>query len=167
MFRVEVENKPMEPSNGDEPTYGIEDLALKGGVSRRTVRYYVQRGLLSAPTGTGRGPHYNAEHLATLIQIRQLQEQGVSLSEIPSRLRQGSIDPLQPGPVPFPVPAPYPSPLPQPRWPPPPAVEPARSVWTRIVLSDGVELHVRGRNDPLDSLRLARAVEALRSILGL
>jgi hypothetical protein len=29
-----------------EPRYGIDELAERGGVSRRTVRYYVQRGLL-------------------------------------------------------------------------------------------------------------------------
>ena len=46
--------------------YGIAELAALGGVTRRTVRYYVQQGLLPAPLGVGRGRHYGPEHLARL-----------------------------------------------------------------------------------------------------
>ncbi|MBA2355458.1 MAG: MerR family DNA-binding transcriptional regulator, partial [Acidobacteria bacterium] len=38
--------------------YAIGDLAALGGVSRRTVRYYVQGGLIPPPEGLGRGNHY-------------------------------------------------------------------------------------------------------------
>ena len=62
--------------------YGISELATLGEVSRRTVRYYVQRGLIPAPTGTGRGKHYTPEHLERLIRVRTWQEEGVSLAEI-------------------------------------------------------------------------------------
>jgi DNA-binding transcriptional MerR regulator len=155
----------MIPSNGNQSLYGIEELAEKGGVSRRTVRYYVQRGLLPAPTGTGRGPHYTEGHLAKLIHIRQLQEQGVPLADIPARLEPPGPQPPEPEPVPAPSGAPRPW-----WWPPPPQppipVEPRRTVWTRIVLADGVELHVRSHPDALDPVRLARLAEAVHQILG-
>ena len=50
----------------DDERYGIDEIAHLGGVSRRTVRYYVQQGLIPAPLGVGRGKHYGPEHLARL-----------------------------------------------------------------------------------------------------
>src|SRR5262245_47430903 len=76
----------MHQDNQGERCYGIEELAELGGVTRRTVRYYVQRGLLPTPLGTGRGPHYTAAHLERLIHIRKLQEVGVPLTEIATQL---------------------------------------------------------------------------------
>ena len=43
--------------DGEQGRYNIDELADLGGVSRRTVRYYVQEGLLPAPLGVGRGRH--------------------------------------------------------------------------------------------------------------
>ena len=62
----------------------IDELAAAGGVNRRTVRYYIQRGLLAAPFGVGRGKHYGPEHLRRLIEVRTLQENGASLDQIRS-----------------------------------------------------------------------------------
>ena len=160
MFRAEVESSIMTHQN--EPRYSIEELADKGGVTRRTVRYYVQRGLLPAPNGTGRGPHYTDQHLDTLIRIRELQEHGVGLADIPARL--GHV-PLPPGPEPPVRLPPQPGPWPQPPYVPYP-VEPSQSLWTRIVLEDGVELHVRNRPEGLPLSRLAALAEAVRRILG-
>ena len=64
------------------PRYAIGDLAELGGVSRRTVRYYVQENLLPAPLGVGRGNHYGPAHLDRLLQVKALQEAGRSLEEI-------------------------------------------------------------------------------------
>ena len=112
----------------DEPRYAIGDLADLGGVSRRTVRYYVQEQLLPAPFGVGRGDHYGQIHLDRLLQVKALQEAGRSLDEIrlaltpaASRRRDGAVAAMA-------VPA---DPLP-------------RSLWRRVVLADGVELHVAG-----------------------
>ncbi len=60
--------------------YGIAELADLGGVSRRTVRYYVQEGLLPAPLGVGRGRHYGPAHLAQLLRVKALQEEDRSLT---------------------------------------------------------------------------------------
>jgi DNA-binding transcriptional MerR regulator len=85
-----------------EPRYAIGDLADLGGVSRRTVRYYVQEGLLPSPFGLGRGNHYGPEHLDRLRRIKAMQEAGQSLGEIRAGL--GGRDTAVP-PAPAPIPA--------------------------------------------------------------
>ena len=109
----------------DGPRYAIGDLAELGGVSRRTVRYYVQENLLPAPLGVGRGNHYDQTHLDRLLQVKALQEAGRTLDEIrrvldarPSR-RGDSVSLAPAEPV-------------------------SRAIWRRLVLADGVELHVAG-----------------------
>lgn len=103
----------------DDPRYAVGDLAELGGVSRRTVRYYVQEGLLPAPHGVGRGNHYGPEHLERLLKVKTLQEGGRTLEEIRHTLshRPKAHEPQ---------------------------VDPAmeRSVWRRITLAPGVELNV-------------------------
>ncbi|MDQ3036824.1 MAG: MerR family transcriptional regulator [Myxococcota bacterium] len=120
----------------DDAPYGIEELADRAGVSRRTVRYYVQRGLLPAPTGVGRGKHYTEAHLARLVRVRELQEEGVSLDAIADRLEGRT---------------------PAPRVPEDDAI--VQSTWTRIALSRDVELMVRGRR--LDEAEVRRVVAAV------
>ena len=68
------------------PDYSIGELANLGGVSRRTVRYYVQEGLLPPPLGLGRGARYDATHLERLLQIKDLQERGRTLEEVRAAL---------------------------------------------------------------------------------
>ncbi|MFB3852660.1 MAG: MerR family transcriptional regulator [Vicinamibacterales bacterium] len=103
---------------GETTRYGIDDLAQLGGVSRRTVRYYVQQGLLQPPLGVGRGRHYAGEHLERLLQVKSLQEQGRSLDEI-RRIIAGGEHAAQPF----------------------PAVV-SRSLWRRLVVQPGIEIHV-------------------------
>ena len=104
-----------------ERRYGIEDLADLGGVTRRTVRYYVQEALLPPPLGVGRGKHYGPEHLERLLYVKSLQEDGRPLAEIRRRLNGGHASEAF-------------------------ASEPAvpRTSWTRVTLLPGVELNVAG-----------------------
>lgn len=127
-----------------EPLYGIADLARLGGVSRRTVRYYVQRGLLPVPTGTGRGSHYTQAHLDQLVAVRTLQEQGVPLAEIAARLdAAGPVDgAVAQGPETPETDRPPAAAAAHPLMAAPPP--PPTSLWTRVALRDGVELHLRG-----------------------
>lgn len=75
-----------------DATYSIQELAELGEVSRRTIRYYIKRELLPAPTGLGRGKHYTQEHLDILLDIRDLQEEGFSLDAIKEKLDQPEPD---------------------------------------------------------------------------
>jgi DNA-binding transcriptional MerR regulator len=101
--------------------YAVGDLARLAGVSRRTVRYYVQEGLIPAPFGVGRGDHYGPEHLERILRVKAMQEAGKSLHEIlrsESSGRSRANSNLTP----------------------PPSLE--RSIWRRITLAPGVELHI-------------------------
>ncbi|MHB9137792.1 MAG: MerR family transcriptional regulator [Victivallaceae bacterium] len=62
--------------------FNIEYLAQKAGVSRRTVRYYIQRGLLPPPLGQKRGSYYTEAHLERLLLILKLSAKGVPLIRI-------------------------------------------------------------------------------------
>jgi DNA-binding transcriptional MerR regulator len=149
-----------------EPTYGIEELAERAGVSRRTVRYYVQRGLLPAPTGLGRGRHYTEAHLATLVRIRELQEAGVPLADIAARLAQPEFVSPQ-GRDRGVHPEPSRAGTREPATREPAALEPRQSSWTRVRLSDDLEVHVRGRRLDEETLRaLERAVTRVFAATG-
>jgi DNA-binding transcriptional MerR regulator len=143
----------------NERCYGIAELAELGGVTRRTVRYYVQRGLLPTPLGTGRGLHYTQEHLERLVHIRQLQEAGVPLAEIAARL---SGTPQTPVHAPAALPAPGTSLRALNTH-----VLPEGGTWIRYGLADGVELHVRADVASLQPSQLAHLVAAARQTLGL
>jgi DNA-binding transcriptional MerR regulator len=57
-----------------ERDYKIDELARAAGMSVRTVRYYVQRGLLPAAAFRGKDTAYDHGHLLRLRAIRRLQE---------------------------------------------------------------------------------------------
>ena len=64
----------------------LDELATRAGVSPRTVRYYIQRGLL--PPAEFRGPDtaYDDRHLYALRAIKRLQEDYLPLDAIASAL---------------------------------------------------------------------------------
>jgi len=71
----------------------LNALAAAADVSARTVRYYIQQGLLPAPESRGPGAHYGAEHLARLRVIKRLQREHLPLAEIRKRLE--SLRPVE------------------------------------------------------------------------
>jgi DNA-binding transcriptional MerR regulator len=105
----------------DERHLGIEELAGLGGVTRRTVRYYVQEGLLPAPSGVGRGSHYGPEHLERLLAVKAMQERGESLEAIRRAFTGAPAATAAPS-----------------------APHVPREVVTRVVLGPGLELLVSG-----------------------
>jgi len=80
---------PTEPQR-----YSIGELSELTGVSRRTVHFYVQRRLIDAPLGKGRGRHYDQRHVDQIRRVRDLQRHGVPLGEMAggglARLAQSS-----------------------------------------------------------------------------
>ncbi len=72
----------------DERRYTIDDLTRMTGVTQRTVRFYVQRGLIPPPTGRGRGRHYGEEHLAGIQRVLNLKRAGKKLDDIKMEGRQ-------------------------------------------------------------------------------
>jgi DNA-binding transcriptional MerR regulator len=72
----------------------LSELADEAGVSSRTVRYYVQRGLLPAPIFRGPDTAYGPEHLLRLKAIKRLQEKFLPLEQIQVELGRLSIGEL-------------------------------------------------------------------------
>jgi DNA-binding transcriptional MerR regulator len=66
--------------------YRIGELAEKAGVTRRTIHYYLSRGLLPSPDGAGLGTTYTDEHLYRVMLIKKYQEAYLPLEEIKKRL---------------------------------------------------------------------------------
>ena len=147
-------------------TYKLEELARAADVAPRTVRYYVQRGLLPAPEFKGRDTSYGRGHLSRLRAIKRLQAAGLPLDAIEARLAGSSeaeLDQLARADV---------LEVELPRQAPPPAGSrharasaPACGVrqaerWERVVLAPGLELFVKAAADP-ETRRVAREIEAL------
>lgn len=75
----------------------LVELADAAEVTPRTVRYYIQHGLLPPPVGAGPTASYTEAHLRHLKAIKAFQAQHLPLSEIRSRLEQEP--PPEPGPA--------------------------------------------------------------------
>jgi DNA-binding transcriptional MerR regulator len=68
--------------HASEPLFTIGEVAERANVSRRTVRYYVQRGLIDAPIGRGRGSAYSQKHIEQIQRVLRLQREGLALQAI-------------------------------------------------------------------------------------
>ena len=65
----------------------IAQLSEKTGVPERTIRYYIDRGLVPSAHGERRGAWYDTVHLEPLLRIQQWREAGLSLEAIADLLR--------------------------------------------------------------------------------
>jgi len=128
----------------------LTQLAERAEVTPRTIRYYIQIGLLPAPGTWGPGAHYDAAYLDRIREIKRLQRAHLPLAKIRQRLdsdRDSGEWKLTHGFAPAPMMA-FSAPtfavreeeLTE-RETSPPA--PSRSQWERFTLSPDIELHVR------------------------
>lgn len=170
----------------DATRYSIGELAEKAGITRRTVRFYVQRGLIPLPLGRGRGEHYTGEHLTAVLRVKSLQEQGASLDDI-RRYLKGDLE------VPSEKPAPgkaarekWPRdsfgdaitsgpPKQSAWWDPRPftfqqtqkqlhwQMQPGQ-VWIRQVVTPGLELHALGRENAFSERQLAALAQFINEL---
>jgi DNA-binding transcriptional MerR regulator len=150
----------------------LTELAEAAGVSPRTVRYYVQRGLLPAPPFKGPDTVYGEDHLLRLKAIRALQARFLPLDAIQVELARLSPDELQAlvdaGPTPPPAsaagaaaPAPSPAPaLEKAKEEAPVSPSEAVTSWRRWELAPGLELQLADTADA-KTRALAERVRAL------
>ncbi len=78
----------------------LQQLSDRTDVPERSIRFYIQKGLLPRPHGEKRGAFYDEDHLAQLLRLRQWQEAGLSLEAIGDLLiakREAPIAPARPG----------------------------------------------------------------------
>lgn len=105
---------------GDElKEFTLDELCSLTDLPKRTVRYYMQIGLVNRPDGETRAARYCQKHLEQLLQIRRWSQAGLSLERI-RELLSGETDamperPRQAGSI---------------------------EVWSRLVVADGVEVNL-------------------------
>lgn len=71
--------------------YTIEQLSELTGFPIRTIRFYIQQGMIPASAGRGLGAGYDDSHMEPLLEIRRLQTEGVQLSAIRTRLARPTV----------------------------------------------------------------------------
>src|ERR1700674_4454643 len=71
--------------------YRIEQLARSAGVAVDTIRFYQGKGLIEAPRREGRVTWYGDGHLDRLRRIKELQQQGFTLTVI-QRFLTGELE---------------------------------------------------------------------------
>ena len=69
-------------NRGEKMNYKISELANKTGVTKRTIHYYISKGLLLPPEGEGVNSVYNDEHLKRILLIKKLQSEYMPLNKI-------------------------------------------------------------------------------------
>ncbi len=62
--------------------YKVSELATKAGVTKRTIHYYISKGLLLPPEGSGVNSLYNDKHLERILLIKKLQAEYMPLNKI-------------------------------------------------------------------------------------
>jgi DNA-binding transcriptional MerR regulator len=102
----------------DPRRFTLEEIAALAELPRRTVRYYIQSGLVDRPQGLGKGAWYTERHVEQLLQVRKWQLAGLSLERVGELLKQQDTGPL----------------------PPTPRRAGTVEVWSHLVVADGVEL---------------------------
>lgn len=71
-------------------SYSIKELCKRADVTSRTIRFYIEEGLLPPPEGPKSQSRYNQAHLQRLQIIRQLKNQYWPLREIKKTLENKS-----------------------------------------------------------------------------
>ncbi len=60
----------------------LSALSQLSGLPLRTIRFYIERGLVDRPEGAKRGAYYTQRHVEQLVAIRRWQDAGLSLERI-------------------------------------------------------------------------------------
>jgi DNA-binding transcriptional MerR regulator len=99
--------------------HSIDGLSALVEMPLRTVRYYIQLGLVDRPIGEKKAAYYTATHVDQLLTIRKWQTAGLSLDRIREILATA-----EPGLLP----------------PPRPRGAGTVEVWSHLVVADGLEI---------------------------
>ncbi|PJA39139.1 MAG: MerR family transcriptional regulator [Lysobacterales bacterium CG_4_9_14_3_um_filter_62_6] len=119
--------------------FNLKQLSEQADVPERSIRFYIQKGLLPRPQGETRAAVYDHGHLADLLRIRQWQQAGLSLDAIGGLLQGRTAAPIAPAR--------------------PGAVE----VRSHLIVADGLELVVAPERAGLTQAQLRRLFHAVRS----
>ena len=145
-------------SVGVRPT----NASARAAPSARSIRYYIAKGLLDRPEGTGTSATYGYRHFLQLLAVKIRQREGATLETIKREMKELTGDALERR-VATALAAALGA-----------TAETRRtnadgdgpSAWRRVVVADGVELHVREDSPSASDDTLIAMREAVRSALG-
>ena len=130
----------------DEKTYTLDELSALTGITKRNVRYYMQKGLVDRPGGTGKGSYYTQAHLDQLQETRKWKQAGLSLDRIHEIVR-GVVKSSK-------------KPLPPVRR----GENGTFEVWNRSTIAAGVELHIDPVRSGLSREQAKSLIEKMRQL---
>jgi len=125
--------------------FSLDELCILVEMNKRKIRFYIQKGLVDRPEGTGKGASYSHRHLEQLLTVRKWKEAGVSLERI-QELRGDENKVAGTGRA-----------IPPPR----PKKSGSVEVWSHLHIVDGLELHIEPQRSgltPEQARALCRAV---------
>jgi len=106
--------------------FTINEICTLVEMNKRTVRYYIQKGLVDGPEGIGKGAFYSHTHLEQLLTIRKWKAFGLSLERIQNILTDEKDSHDSGKPVPPPL----------------TRKQGTLEVWSHMLVDDGVELQI-------------------------
>jgi len=109
--------------------FTIDEICTLVEMNKRTVRYYIQKGLVNRPEGFGKGAFYSHTHLDQLLAIRKWKAAGLSLDRIQDILtgEKGGYHGDKAIPPPL------------------SKKQGTVEVWSHMHVGDGIELHIEPR----------------------
>lgn len=72
--------------------YKVSELADKAGVTKRTIHYYISKGLLMPPKGNGVNSIYDDDHLKRIFLIKRLQAEYMPLNKIREYILENQLE---------------------------------------------------------------------------
>jgi len=94
-LKAQAPDQAQSPADDETKKFTLDELCTLSDISKRTVRYYMQIGLVDGPIGSTKAAHYLHSHLDQLLTVKKLSEAGVSLDRIREVL-SGEIPPVPP-----------------------------------------------------------------------
>ena len=117
----------------------LEQLSALTDLPLRTIRYYIQLGLVDRHEGDRKHARYTQRHLDQLLQVRALADQGTPLERI-KQLMTGQLPP-----------------------PPAPRAPGDIAVISKVFVAPGVELHIEPQTAGLPPEKLRQFVRTVLS----
>lgn len=126
MLRIDV-------MKNENRTFTLDELCALVAMNKRKIRFYMQKGLVERPEGSGKGAFYTRRHLEQLLVVRKWKEAGLTLERIQDLLGDETTATPSGRPVP----------------PPRPRKAGSVEVWSHLHIADGVELHIEPQRSGL------------------
>lgn len=127
--------------NPGDTLHSLADLCTLAGLPIRTVRYYVQIGLVDRPNGETRAARYGSHHLDQILQVKKWTAAGLSLERVRELLDGAPV-----------------------QIPPRPRAPGSSEVRSHVYIADGLELVIEPGRAGLSPAQLRALIEGVLAL---